>query len=135
MTPNPCYRFVLLSSLSSCTVKLRSAINCLIACLSCIVRLQKNKAPESWRKNKILLWAGEKYSLNNIGFQFFLRLYFFVSGLLSFYLKLKYPIEGLSNSPINIALSSSIFDSSQQVSGNKAQLWQAARLHELGPCP
>lgn len=44
-------------------------------------------------------------------------------------------MEGLSNSPINIALSSSMFDSSQQVSGSKAQLWQAARLHEFGPCP
>ena len=39
-----------------------------------------------------------------------------------YYLKLKYPIEGLSNSPINIALSSSMFDSSQQVSGNSEQL-------------
>ena len=38
------------------------------------------------------------------------------------YLKLKYPQEGLSRVPINIALSSNIFDSSQQVSGNKEQL-------------
>lgn len=35
------------------------------------------------------------------------------------YLKLKYPLEGLSKVPINIALSSSMFDSSQQVSGNR----------------
>ena len=65
----------------------------------------------------------------------FESIFLWLSLLIYNYLKLKYPIKGLSNSPINIALSSTMFDSSQQVSGNNAQLWHAARLQELGPCP
>ena len=39
-----------------------------------------------------------------------------------FLTKYKEPISGLSRVPINSALSNNMFDSSQQVSGNKEQL-------------
>ena len=45
-----------------------------------------------------------------------------------FLIKYKEPISGLSRVPINSALSNKMFDSSQQVYGNKEQLFQSIQF-------